>query len=62
MKRKKKPLNDLAVWAKLGGGTLEPERELTEGERLVAEANEVVREWLNSSTCRPQTPSPFRRG
>jgi hypothetical protein len=54
-------LATLETWAKLGGGALEPERELSEGERIVAEANEVVREWLNPSTWRPQTPNPFRR-
>jgi hypothetical protein len=53
---------DLEVWAKLGGGVTEAEaRELTPGERIVAEGNVVVREWLNPSTWRPAHMNPFQR-
>jgi hypothetical protein len=33
MRKKKKPDPDLEIWVKLGGGSLAPERELTEGEK-----------------------------
>jgi hypothetical protein len=60
-RRKVKPVDhDLAVWAKLGGGVLVPERELSAGEKIVAAGNEWVREQLMSSTVRAAR-SPFRR-
>lgn len=52
---------DLEVWAKLGGGSLETARELTEGELIVAAGNEWVREQLQPSTWRPSSVNPFRR-
>jgi hypothetical protein len=66
MARKKKQYadRDLKVWAKLGGGSLAPERELTEGERIVQAGNEWVREQLQSSTplrISPLAVNPFRR-
>jgi hypothetical protein len=63
-KQKKKQLDaDLELWAKLGGGELAPERELTEGERIMEAGNEWVREQLNASTWRPSVfaVNPFRR-
>jgi hypothetical protein len=62
-KKREKPVDpDLATWAKLGGGSLEPERELTPGQRIVAAGNEWVREQLQPSTMRTSpTVNPFRR-
>ena len=43
---------DLEGWAKLGGGSLAPERELTEGEKITAAGNEWVREQLQPTPLR----------
>jgi hypothetical protein len=63
-KRKNKPTDpDLETWAKLGGGVTASEAEqMSEGEKIVQEANEIARSWLDPSTWRPQTPNPLRRG
>jgi hypothetical protein len=62
-KRKKQLDPDLEVWAKLGGGTLAPERELTPGEKIMQAGNAWAREQLHPS--RPSTSvlavNPFRR-
>jgi hypothetical protein len=60
MQKKQKPDPDLETWAKLGGGSLAPERELTEGEKIMDAGNEWAREQLTSSTLRTAR-SPFRR-
>jgi hypothetical protein len=63
MAKRKKPA-DLAldVWIRLGGGPTGSEaQEMTEGERLVQEANEVLLELLQSSTMRTSPVNPFRR-
>jgi hypothetical protein len=57
-----KPVDhDLAVWAALGGGSIAPERELSPGERIMAEANEILLDLLQSSTMRTSPVNPFRR-
>jgi hypothetical protein len=65
-RNRKKPVDpDLATWAKLGGRSLEPEQELTEGQKIVAAGNEWVREQLQPSTplrTSPLAVNPFRRG
>jgi hypothetical protein len=40
--------HDLETWAKLGGGVIEDDLDdgLTEGERIVARGNRIVRGWL----------------
>jgi hypothetical protein len=59
-KAKEKPIDhDLETWATLGGGILEPERELTEGQRIIQEANEALLELLQATATRP--PNPFQR-
>jgi hypothetical protein len=62
-KRKKQLDPDLEVWAKLGGGTLAPERELTPGEKIMQAGNEWVREQLQPPPMRVSALScnPFRR-
>jgi hypothetical protein len=45
-KKKQHVDRDLALWAKLGGGSLTPARELSEGERILAAGNEWVAEQL----------------
>ena len=44
-RKKKKPDPDIETWAKLGGGSLAPERELTEGEKIV---------WPSATNAREQ--------
>jgi hypothetical protein len=55
--------HDLSIWARLGGGELAPERELTPGERIMAAGNEWVREQLQPTALRisPLAFNPFRR-
>jgi hypothetical protein len=63
-RKKQEPDKDLELWAQLGGGTLAPERPLTEGEKIMQAGNEWVAEQLRPSTpMRFSAPSfnPFRR-
>jgi hypothetical protein len=54
--------HDLQTWAKLGGGVLEDDLGdgSTEGERIMAKGNAIVRGWLAPRQWRPdERANPF---